>query len=344
MDTKIIKIDPGNIDFEKIAEPGRIISDGGLVAFPTETVYGLGANAFCAEAVRNIFKAKGRPADNPLIVHVASFYDVSEVAREIPEGAKRLFDKFSPGPLTVILKKSPFVPDAVTASLDTVAVRIPEHPIAAALIRASEVPIAAPSANRSGKPSPTRAEHVINDMDGRIDAIIDGGACSYGVESTVVDMTGQSPVILRPGGISFDDIKQILPDAEVDSHVLRAVEVNESPKSPGMKYKHYAPDADVFVVEGRSEAVFNKINELMSQNKGKKIGVLSVGNKKYNADMVIDAGEDNRQYANRLFDALREFDKHGIDIIFAEFCIEDKNSLAVKNRLYKSAANRVIRV
>ena len=344
MITKIIKIDSENIDFDKISELGRIISDGGLVAFPTETVYGLGANAFCAEAVRNIFKAKGRPADNPLIVHVNSFSDVSEVAREIPEAAKILFDTFSPGPLTLILRKSPFVPDAVTAGLDTVAVRIPQHPIAAALIKLSGVPIAAPSANRSGKPSPTKAEHVIQDMDGRIDAIIDGGACSYGVESTVVDMTGEKPVILRPGGISFEDIKKVLPDAEVDSHVLRAVEVNESPKSPGMKYKHYAPDAEVFVVEGKSQAVFNKINELISQNQGKKIGVLTVDNRKYNADLVIDAGKDNKEYAKRLFNALREFDKHGVQIIYAEFCKEDKNSLAVKNRLYKSAANRVIRV
>jgi L-threonylcarbamoyladenylate synthase len=344
MDTRIIKIAPEKIDEKAMAEMGKIISDGGLVAFPTETVYGLGANAFCAEAVRNIFKAKGRPADNPLIVHVSCFDEVREVAREIPENAKVLFDRFSPGPLTVILRKSAFIPDAVTAGLDTVAVRIPSHPAARALIRMSAVPIAAPSANRSGKPSPTRAEHVINDMMGRIDAIIDGGACSVGLESTVVDMTGEHPVLLRPGGVTFEEIKSVLPDAEIDIHILKAVEATEAPKCPGMKYKHYAPDAEVYVVEGKREAASAKIKELISQNKGKRVGVIALGSESYNAELVLYAGQDNVEYANKLFDYLRECDKNDIDIVFAEFCYDDEYALAVKNRLYKAAANRIIRV
>lgn len=344
METKKVKINPDKIDEKIMSEMGKIISDGGLVAFPTETVYGLGANAFSSEPVRNIFRAKGRPADNPLIVHVTSFDEVSDVAREIPENAKILFDAFSPGPITVILKKSPFVPDAVSAGLDTVAVRIPSHPVARALIKAAAVPIAAPSANSSGKPSPTKAEHVIHDMDGKIEAIIDGGSCSVGVESTVVDMTGDHPVILRPGGVTYDDLKKFFPNVEIDKHILKAVEPKESPKCPGMKYKHYAPDAEVFVVEGDKPGTSKKIAELLVENRDKRTGVIALDDTKYDADVVLCAGADNKAYANHLFDYLREFDEKNVDIVFAQFCYEDGYALAVKNRLYKSAANRIIRV
>lgn len=344
MNTRIEKINPNNIDKKIMKEMGGIISSGGLVSFPTETVYGLGANVFCTEAVLNIFKAKGRPADNPLIVHVTSVEEVKEVVSEIPASAKKLFEKFSPGPLTVIMKKSEKVPYAVTAGLETVAVRIPSHPVARELIKMSGIPIAAPSANLSGKPSPTIAEYVIKDMNGRIDAIIDGGGCEVGLESTIVDVSGERPVLLRPGGITFEELKSVLSDIVIDEHVLKSVSAEEKPKCPGMKYKHYAPDAEVYVVEGSRENVTKKINELLAENKDKKTGVLSLCNKYSEADSVLDAGNNNIEYANRLFTLLREFDKIGIELVFAEFCIEDEHALAVKNRLYKSAAGRIIRV
>ncbi len=344
MKTRIEKIIPDNIDMEAIEKMGDIIKNGGLVAFPTETVYGLGADCMNEEAVLSIFKAKGRPSDNPLIVHVADVEQVYEIAREVPDDALELFKHFSPGPITVIMKKKECVPEVVTAGLDTVAVRIPEHPVALELIKKSKAPIAAPSSNRSGKPSPTKAEHVIADMEGRIDAIIDGGECRVGVESTVIDVTGSVPTILRPGGITKEDIKKVLPDVVIDKHVLKSVEVDESPKCPGMKYKHYAPDAEVFVVEGNEGRVYEKITECITNEKNKRIGVISQNGREYNAELVLDAGRDNVEYANKLFDYLREFDKHDIDIVFAEFSIEDEHALAVKNRLYKSAANRVIRV
>lgn len=344
MDTRIVKIDPENIDEEVMSQMGKIISDGGLVSFPTETVYGLGANAFSSDAVANIFKAKGRPSDNPLIVHISSVDKVLDVAREIPSDAKKVFEEFSPGPITIILKKSPFIPECVTAGLDTVAVRIPAHPVARELIEKSGVPIAAPSSNRSGKPSPTKAEHVIFDMDGRIDAIIDGGQCSVGVESTVIDMTGEIPVILRPGGVTCAELKKILPNVKVDKHILQSVEENEAPKCPGMKYKHYAPDAEVYVVEGEKSKTEEKIKQCIKENSDKNVGVIAIGETNYDACFVLRVHNDNLDYANKLFDYLREFDKQKIDIVFAEFSIDDDYALTVKNRLYKSAANRIIRV
>lgn len=345
MNTKIIKIDRDNINDEQMAVLGKIIASGGLVAFPTETVYGLGANAFDDEAVESIFKAKGRPSDNPLIVHFADIEGIYQAVSEIPDNAKLLFEHFSPGPLTVILKKSDKISKTVTAGLDTVAVRIPSDKIARALIKASGVPIAAPSANLSGKPSPTLAHHVIDDMNGRIDAIIDGGDCDVGVESTVIDMSGDTPVILRPGGITLFQIRQLLPNAIVDAHVLKSVSADEAPKCPGMKYRHYAPDADVTIVEGDLEAVRNKIKELIKYENGKKTGVITMnGYDDYDADLIITAGDDNKAYAKNLFKILRKFDEAGIDIVFAEFTYDDGFGLAVKNRLYKACGNKVILV
>lgn len=346
MNTQIFRIDGNNIDDELIKRAGEILRRGGLVAFPTETVYGLGANALIPDAVRATFTAKGRPSDNPLIVHITDKKDIFKVARELPSAAERLFDAFSPGPLTVILKKQPSVDDAVTAGLDTVAVRIPSHPVARALINAAGVPVTAPSANLSGKPSPTNAKHVTDDMNGRIDAIIDGGACSVGLESTVIDMSGEIPVILRPGGITPEQIRAVLPDAVVDRHVTEAVSVNDTPKCPGMKYKHYAPDAEVTVVEGKPDAVHAKISELLKGAKadGKRTGVMIMSDAKYEADLVLRAGENSGDYARNMFTLLRTFDENGIDVVFAEFCEKDGLSLAIRNRLYKSAANRVIRV
>lgn len=345
METKIVTIDPQKIDMEQIAPLGRLLAAGKLVAFPTETVYGLGANALDEAAVKRIYQAKGRPSDNPLIVHFSEVGDIKTVARELPEAARRVLERFSPGPLTVILKKQSYLNDTVTAGLDTVAVRIPEHPVARALIKAAGVPVAAPSANLSGKPSPTRAEHVVADMDGRVDAIIDGGACTVGVESTVLDMTGAQPTILRPGGVTYEQLQTVLSDVQIDPHVLKSVAADETPKSPGMKYKHYAPEAEVVVVEGDIKMVRGKIGELIKGTQNKRIGVLAMDGADYPAaDVVLPAGADNQEYANRLFDALREFDRRGVDIVFAEFSGDMGYGLAVKNRLYRAAANRVIRI
>lgn len=342
MQTIIEKVNPESIDFGIMKKMGQIIKAGGLVSFPTETVYGLGANAFDKKAALDVFKAKGRPADNPLIVHVNSVEEAETVVCNMPEAAKKLYKKFSPGPLTVIMQKACEIPYEVTAGLETVAVRIPSHPIARELIKQSGVPIAAPSSNLSGKPSPTIAEYVIKDMNGRIDAIIDGGGCEVGLESTIVDVSGERPVLLRPGGITFNELAAVLPDLIIDEHILKSVAADERPKCPGMKYKHYAPDAEVYVVEGKKECVEEKIKLLLEENKSVKTGVLSVGKTDCNADVVLDAGGDNIEYANRLFTALREFDRQNVKIVFAEFCTEDDHALAVKNRLYKSAGGRVI--
>lgn len=340
MNTVILR----EINDETMAEMGRIIRNGGLVSFPTETVYGLGANACDDAAVKSIYAAKGRPSDNPLIVHIADAADIGTVAREVPENAKKILEKFAPGPITVILKKQPYIRNTVTAGLDTVAIRIPSHPIARALIRAAGVPIAAPSSNLSGKPSPTRAEHVIHDMNGRIDAIICGGESSVGVESTIVDLTAERPTVLRPGGITLDDLRTVCPDVAADRHILESVAAGEQPKCPGMKYKHYAPDADVTVVEGSREATEKKIKELVACAKadGKTVGVLAMSDIDFGADLKLSSGKNNKEFANRLFDALREFDNQKISVVYAQFCIQDGYGLAVKNRLYKSAGNKII--
>ena len=323
---------------------GGIIADGGLVAFPTETVYGLGASAFDTGAAKKIYAAKGRPSDNPLIVHIADKLQLSDIAAEIPNEAKIVIDKFMPGPITVILKKKPSVPDTVTAGLQTVAIRFPSNETAQRLIKAAGVPIAAPSANLSGKPSPTTAAHVIADMTGRIDAIIDGGACDVGVESTIVDFTGDKPEILRPGGVTYDDLKAVGLDIIINKNILKSIGANEVPKSPGMKYKHYAPNAEVTVVEGEKDAVQKKIKELLKGVDGKTAGVLAMYGAEYDDAVILTAGESNREYAKNLFSALREFDNLGVEIVFAEFCEKDGYGLAVKNRLYKAAAQRVIHV
>lgn len=344
LETEFIKIDPENIDMDAMRHAGEIISGGGLVAFPTETVYGLGASAVDSGAAEKIYTAKGRPSDNPLIVHVCSFEQIEELAENIPAYAKKLMQSFMPGPLTLILKKKSCIPDEVTANMDTVGIRFPSNPIAAALIKCSGVPIAAPSANISGKPSPTTARDVMEDMNGKIECIIDGGSCSVGVESTILDASGERPVLLRPGGITVDMIKEICPELKIDSHVLKSVAPDEQPKCPGMKYKHYAPDAEVTVIEGEMENVRAKINELLKENKGIVTGVLTMYDSAYDEAVIINAGRQNSEYARNLFSDLREFDRLGVELVFAEFCENDGVGLAVKNRLYKSAGGRVIHV
>ncbi len=333
-------------DTTDLSEMGEIIRRGGLVAFPTETVYGLGANAYDDSAVKRIYEAKGRPSDNPLIVHLAGVEDIKKAAREIPAAAQKLLDAFAPGPFTLILKKQPNISDTVTAGLDTVGVRVPSDEIARAFIEAAGVPVAAPSANLSGKPSPTRAEHVIADMDGRIDAIICGGSSEVGVESTIIDVTGDIPTILRPGGITLDDVVRVCGEACLDEHILKSVAEDEQPKCPGTKYKHYAPDAEVTVVEGGQEKVQVKIAELIeaARKKGESIGVLAIDDCGYEADKFISTGRTNRDFARTLFDSLREFDECEIDVVFVQMSIKDEYELAVKNRLYKSAGGRVIYV
>ncbi len=339
METRLL-----NTDDASIAEAGAVLRRGGLAAFPTETVYGLGANTFDAEAVKSIYSAKGRPGDNPLIVHIASLDTVNELARDISETAQALIHAFMPGPFTIILKKKPSVPDAVTAGMDTVAIRFPANETAQRLIRAAGVPIAAPSANLSGKPSPTKVQHVIDDMTGRIDVIINGGVCNVGVESTIVDASRDVPVLLRPGGITYEEITDVAPDAVIDNNILRSIKNGEQPLCPGMKYKHYAPDAEVIVVEGDLKAVKQKITELLKNHTGKPCGVLTMSDNAYDSAVILHGGMTNREYARTLFDNLREFDRLGIDYVFAEFESRDGYGLAVKNRLYKAAAQRVIRV
>ena len=334
------------INDENIARAGEIIRKGGVVAFPTETVYGLGASAFDDDAVNKIYVAKGRPSDNPLIVHIADVSSIEKVAREVPEMAKKLIDAYAPGPFTVILKKQPNISDTVTAGLDTVGVRIPSDEIARAFLTASNVPVAAPSANLSGKPSPTNAQHVIDDMDGRVDAIICGGESSVGVESTIIDFTDEIPTILRPGGITLEDVIKVCGCAKLDEHVLSSVSAKEQPKCPGMKYKHYAPDADVTVVEGGYENACDKIRQLVMRDKknGNKVGVLAIKDNDFRADLFITTGDDNVTFSSVLFNALRTFDKKGIDTVYVQFSIQDEIGLAVKNRLYKAAGNKVIYV
>ncbi len=323
---------------------GKIIKEGGLVAFPTETVYGLGADALNPNAVQKIFDAKGRPADNPLIVHIAEKEQFSRFAAEIPQTAKKLIEHFCPGPLTLILKKTEIVPDITTAGLDSVAIRLPANEIARELISEAGTPIAAPSANRSGSPSPTCASHVLNDLDGRIDAIIDGGSTEIGIESTVVDAREDIPVILRPGDVSKEELEKVVGSVKIGYKDNK--ENTKSPLSPGMKYTHYSPMAEVVLLEGDAEAIKQKIAELIQQysSEEKKVGVL-LTNELYegiNATKIISLGPSSEPSiaANRIFSALREMDLEEIDIILVDGSFTAQGiGAAVFNRLRKAASN-----
>ncbi len=327
------------LDGRKIRIAARLILEGKLVAFPTETVYGLGADALNENAVRRIFEAKGRPADNPLIVHIADFKDLEKLAREIPEEARLLAEKFWPGPLTLVLPKREEVPAVTTGGLDTVAVRMPAHPIALALIRAS-TPIAAPSANISGKPSPTLAEHVVDDFYGKIEAIIDGGETKIGVESTVIDLSSERPTLLRPGGLPLEEIERVI--GEVEIHPAVRGKLVDVAKSPGMKYKHYSPNAQVIVVEGKRDNVRRKINELIAEYRGRGLRVGVMATEEYEADEFFHLGRTEGEVARNLFKALRELDKRGVDVIIAEGVEERGLGFAVMNRLRKAAGYRIV--
>lgn len=336
---------------EVIRQAGQIICNGGLVAFPTETVYGLGADALRAEASKKIYEAKGRPSDNPLIVHVCCMEDMEKIVKEVPLQAKLLADAFWPGPLTMIMSKNEKVPYETTGGMDTVAVRMPSDPVALALIKAGGGYIAAPSANTSGRPSPTLAEHVYEDMSGRIEMILDGGAVGIGIESTIIDLTEEIPVILRPGYITMEMAAEVIDHVVMDQGLLTASTALDSrPKAPGMKYKHYAPNADMFLVKGASGRVTAKINELARQKtaSGKKVGILAaeetMGSYRYGVVLSIGEREDEETIAHNLYRILREFDESGVDIIYSESFSTPQMGQAIMNRLLKAAGYQVIEV
>ncbi|ASJ12938.1 L-threonylcarbamoyladenylate synthase [Thermococcus thioreducens] len=336
--TVVINMRDG-VDEGKIRVAARFILRGKLVAFPTETVYGLGADALNEKAVKRIFEAKGRPPDNPLIVHISDFDDLRKLAGDIPKEAKLLAERFWPGPLTVVLPKREEVPYTTTGGLDTVAVRMPAHPIALALIKAS-TPIAAPSANISGKPSPTLAEHVIDDFYGRIDCIIDGGETKIGVESTVIDLSSERPTLLRPGGLPLEEIEKVI--GEVEIHPAVRGKLVDVARSPGMKYRHYSPNAQVIVVEGKRENVRAKIAELVEEYRAKGLRVGVMATEEYGADEFFHLGKTEEEVARNLFRALRELDKRGVDVIIAEGIEEKGLGFAVMNRLRKAAGYRIV--
>ena len=325
----------------------RLLAEGQLVAFPTETVYGLGANAFDKQAVLGIFAAKGRPADNPLIVHIHDRRQLEDIC-EVTEPALRLMDAFWPGPLTIILPKGEAVPYEVTANLETVAVRMPSHPVAAALLRSCNLPIAAPSANRSGKPSPTKARHVYEDMDGRIPLILDGGESEVGLESTVISLAGEKPCILRPGGVTKAMLEQVIGQVDVAGSVLRPLEKGEKALSPGMMYKHYSPDGQVTLIEGEESAVVKAMRALYAHadSEGHRACVMCftehVEALKDCHPHGIGHRDDTAEVAHRLFATLRQLDEEQMDVIFSEVVPPEGMGLAVMNRLGRAAAFRTV--
>jgi L-threonylcarbamoyladenylate synthase len=340
--TRRIVINPRRPQSARIREAAAVLVSGGTVAFPTETVYGLGADALSAKAVRRIFRAKGRPGDNPLIVHVASRRQARTLVRSWPPVAEQLARRFWPGPLTLILPRSPAVPNAVTAGLDTVAVRMPRHPIALALIRAAGVPVAAPSANRSGSPSPTTAAHVLDDLQGRIDCLVDGGVASLGLESTVIDLTSAIPVVLRPGRISVEQLRRVIGRVRLDRGAAAPAPTHRIVRSPGMKYRHYAPRACLILVEGRTRRVAATIRRLTGQTSGTVTGVISTNRRRrYPNALTVFAGSSPSSIARNLYRLLRELDHHGVHTILVEGIEAREVGLAVMNRLRK-AASRVV--
>ena len=337
------------IDETQIRRAGDILKEGGLVAFPTETVYGLGGNALDAQASAKIYAAKGRPSDNPLIVHIADWDAIYKIASEIPPEARKLADAFWPGPLTMILKKSDAVPMATTGGLDTVAIRMPSNEVARALIRAGGGYVAAPSANTSGRQSPTCAAHVAQDLGGKIEMIIDGGNANIGLESTIVDLTEGKPTILRPGYINQEMLEQVLDEVEMDRGLI-SPDSNVHPKAPGMKYRHYAPKADLIIVEGEAARVREKINELVRENlaAGKKAGVIGTDESllyyKEGDVRSIGSRKEEITIAQHLYSILRDFDESDISVIYSESFETPKIGQAIMNRLIKAAGHQIIKV
>ena len=342
-------MDENQIDPEVIRKAAETVKNGGLVAFPTETVYGLGADALNPEAAARIYAAKGRPSDNPLIVHIADLQALDAIAGPVPEAALKLAEEFWPGPLTMIFHKKECVPKQTTGGLSTVAVRMPANRIALELIRASGGYIAAPSANLSGRPSPTSGAHVREDMDGRIDMILDGGDARIGLESTIVDLTEEIPMILRPGYISIDMIRKSLGKAEYDPAIEGGLASGQAPKAPGMKYRHYAPKGELTIVSGEREAVVAYIRARIACKKpDQRIGVIATEETEslYNADIVLNIGsaEDEEAIARHLYGVLRSFDEQQADLIYSEAFYGCRIGQAIMNRLIKAAGHHIIEV
>jgi len=349
--TIVFEVDSENPEIEKILAAAAIIKAGGLVAFPTETVYGLGADAFNAEAVLAMFEAKKRPLDNPPIVHLEYLSDIYKLAADVSPKAESLMKQFWPGPLTLVFKRHPSVPGVTTAGLDTIALRMPRHRVALALIKESGSPIAAPSANLAGRPSPTSAKHVFDDLNGRIDAILDGGPTCIGVESTVLDASVDPPVLLRPGGTSLEALQTAIGEVKLHPFIMADLELpKEKARSPGMRYKHYAPKAQIILVEGVVPAVMAKIKELISESwmQSKRVGVLATDETAwaYEADVVKSLGSLRNvdAMAPNLFRLLREFDAENVDFIFAEAVPAEGLGLAIMNRLRKASGYTIIKV
>ena len=326
----------------QVVDAAHFLQENEVVALPTETVYGLGGNAESDEAVAKIFAAKGRPSDNPLIIHIADKLQLTRFVKEVPELAERLMDKFWPGPLTIIFKKKNGVlSEKATAGLDTVAVRLPDHPVALALLKACQLPIAAPSANSSGKPSPTNAGHVLDDLNGKIAGVVDGGPTGVGVESTVIDCTELVPVILRPGGVTKEQIEAVVGKVQLDPALLDEA---SKPKSPGMKYKHYAPNAPLYLVNGSKVFLQQLVEE--KQRDGLRVGILTTeeNRSEYNAAFVLACGKRSEleTVATALYDTLRAFNQEKVDIIFSEMFPNTGVGHAIMNRLQKAAGNKMI--
>ena len=349
INTKILKIIGNKEEDEKnIERAAQELRQGGLVAFPTETVYGLGGNGLDPLVVDKIYKAKGRPSDNPMILHISDIKDLAPLVLNIPPIAEKLINKFWPGPLTLIFKKSSIVPERVTGGLDTVAIRMPAHIIANKLIKKAGLPIAAPSANISGKPSPTKGEHVIKDMMGRVEIILEDKQSNIGLESTVLDITPPTPIILRPGAITYRDLKKILGKVDIDRSIMEGKSQNLAPKSPGMKYTHYAPNAPMTIVKAPDGRSLKKINEMAAEYiaQGRHVGILVTQEniEYYTRGTIMCAGSRDKPdtIAINLFDLLRQFDEENVDIIFAEGIEGEGIEMAIKNRMNKAAGHRII--
>lgn len=352
METKIVHLDekPGELQRDRILqEAGDIIKRGGLVAFPTETVYGLGGDALNPESSKKIYAAKGRPSDNPLIVHIADMEHLESITKDVPKAAYALAKAFWPGPLTMILKKSQVVPMQTTGGLETVAIRMPSHPLARDFIKASGGYVAAPSANLSGKPSPTCAKYVAQDMNGRIDMILAQDDVEIGLESTIVDLTVEVPTILRPGYITQEMLSRVVGPVDMDITILTA-DSGQAPKAPGMKYRHYAPKGELVLVEGEPQAVLEYMNEQtrMHKERGEKTGIIgsSEMQDKYQADSVKIAGsrDDQEAIARQLYTFLREFDDEQVQYMYAESYQAKGMGQAIMNRLLKAAGHKIITV
>lgn len=349
MRAEIVSMTADRLDEKAIARAGEILKQGGLVAFPTETVYGLGGNALDPEASKKIYAAKGRPSDNPLIVHIADMESLERLVTEVPEKARILAEKFWPGPLTMIFPKTEVVPFETTGGLDSVAVRFPSDSIAQAMIRAAGGYVAAPSANTSGRPSPTTAQHVEEDLGDAIDMIIDGGPVGIGLESTIVDFTEDVPVVLRPGYISLEMLKETLGEVRMDKGLI-SPDSSIRPKAPGMKYRHYAPKADLAIVEGETDAVVEAVNGFAAaaDERGEQVGIIAAEEtvSRYPKGIVkcIGSREEEETIAHNLYEVLREFDQCQVSEIYSEAFYTPKMGQAIMNRLLKAAGHKIISV